>query len=342
MESIADGIVVVDLAGNTVTYNQKFLQMWNLPEEMVEPKNTQERLAFIANQLKDSEGFQKRVAELTNQPEAEGYDIIEFKDGRVFERYSRPQWLGGKVIGRVWNFRDITEQKRAEESLRQQEASLAAAQRIAHVGNWETYIPTNHLSWSDEIYRIFGLAPQEFDATVDAFFSRVHPDDLDYVLKAVDDVMARRKAYNVDHRIIRSNGEICFVHQEAEVTFDETGNPLRMLGIVQDITERRQLEQQIQGLLERRSRQVQLAAQVAQEVATATELDSLFQHIVTWVNEQFGFYHTQLLRYYPDPERLTLVAGYGETGEQMLAKGQHVGLNEGLIGLATIGGISIL
>lgn len=339
-ESIADGVVVVDLAGQTVAFNQRFVQMWNIPEEII--KNTRERIDFIAKQLKTSDKFQQRQQELTQQPDADGYDILELNDGRIFERHAKPQWLGDKIVGRVWNFRDITEQKRVEESLRQNEASMATAQRIVHMGNWETYIPTGYLYWSDEIYRIFGLEPKEFSATVEAFFATVHPDDLAYVLKAVDDAMAGRRGYNVDHRIIRPDGEIRFVHQEAEVTFDEAGQPLRMLGIVQDVTDRRQLEEQIQGLLERRSRQVQLSTQVAQEVALATNLDDLYRRVVTGINEQFGFYHTQLLRYYPDTEKLILKADYGAAGQQMVAEGQQVGLNEGLSGLATLSGTAIL
>src|SRR6185503_3175775 len=98
LESIADGIAVVDLAGNTGTFNQKYIEMWNLPDALVASKNTTERLAFLVDQMKDPAGFLKRVEELSNQPETEGYDIIELKDGRVFERHSKPQWLGEKVI----------------------------------------------------------------------------------------------------------------------------------------------------------------------------------------------------------------------------------------------------
>ncbi len=342
LASIPDGIVVVNIAGYTVAFNQKFLQMWNLPEKLVEPEKTQERLVFLANQLKDAEGYLKKTAELYAQPEAEAYDVLELKDGRVIERYTQPQRLGDQVIGRVWSFRDITQQQRVGHALRRNEANFAAAQRIAHVGNWETDILTNHLTWSDEIYRIFGLKPQEFDATVDAFFARVHPDDLDYVLKAVDEAVAGRGTYNVDHRIVRSNGEIRFVHQEAEVTFDEAGKPLRMLGIVQDVTDRKHLELKIHQSLEQRGRQVQVSAQVAQDIVSATDLSDLYQRVVTRIQEQFGYYHTQILRYDPANEAMTLAIGYGKIGLQMLAEGYQLPLGSGVIGQAAALGVSVL
>jgi PAS domain S-box-containing protein len=210
------------------------------------------------------------------------------------------------------------------------------------VGNWETHIPTNYLYWSDEIYRIFGMAPQEFDATVDAFYARVHPDDLDYVLKSVDEAIAGRRSYNVDHRIVRLNGEVRFVHQEAEVTYDEKGNPLRFLGVVQDVTERKQLELKIQESLERRGRQVQLSTEIAQEIAAATNLNDLYQRVVMQVKTQFDYYYTQLLRYDPARDVIELVVGYGEVGAQMLAQGHSLPLGVGLTGTAAATGKSIL
>jgi len=126
----------------------------------------------------------------------------------------------------------------SEQKLRESEARLALAQRISHSGSWVWDIRENKEIWSDEIYRIFGLAPQEFLATYEAFLDSVHPEDRELVRKAVDDALNNKASYSIDHRIIHPEGTIRHVHEEGEVTFDEEGRPVRMMGTVQDVTER--------------------------------------------------------------------------------------------------------
>lgn len=133
--------------------------------------------------------------------------------------------------------------KESEQKLRESEARLAEAQRIAHSGSWVWDIVENKEIWSDEIYRIFGLAPQEFSATYEAFLDSVHPEDRELVSKSVDAALKNKESYSIDHRIICPDKTIRHVHEEGEVTFDEKGNAIRMMGTVQDITERVMMEQ---------------------------------------------------------------------------------------------------
>ena len=114
LESTADGILVVDQTGRIVTFNDKFVQMWQIPDGIIESRDDAKALAFVLDQLRDPDEFLKKVQELYKAPDAESFDILHFKDQRVFERYSQPQQIEGKSVGRVWSFRDITARTRSE------------------------------------------------------------------------------------------------------------------------------------------------------------------------------------------------------------------------------------
>jgi PAS domain S-box-containing protein len=201
---------------------------------------------------------------------------IRRKDGQIrwIEHACQPvKSPSGEFWGLRVSNRDITPRKQTEEALRRSEQSLTEAQRIAHLGNWDWNIVTNELSWSDEVYRIFGLKPREFGATYDAFLASVHPDDRDAVKKAVDESLADpHTPYSIEHRVVRSDGSERIVHERGEVTFDETGKPVRMIGTVHDITELKRAEiesyrtrRELQRM-ERVSRMGELTASLAHEL----------------------------------------------------------------------------
>ena len=160
--------------------------------------------------------------------------------------------------------RDLTERKKSEEALLRSERNLSEAQRIVHIGNWVWDIRNDTLHWSDEIYRIFGLSPQQFNATYEVFLTFVHPEDREFVKKAVKEALYGRP-YNIDHRIILHGGTVRFVHEQGEVTFGESGEPLQLHGTVQDITEKKEKEIQIL-MSERLASLGQLASGIAHEI----------------------------------------------------------------------------
>ncbi len=114
IEAISDGVLVVDREGRIVLFNQKFAQMWRLPADLLATREDQRAVTFVLDQLKSPDVFLRKIDELYHRPEAESFDMLEFKDGRVFERFSQPQRIGNQVVGRVWSFRDVTGRFHAE------------------------------------------------------------------------------------------------------------------------------------------------------------------------------------------------------------------------------------
>jgi signal transduction histidine kinase/PAS domain-containing protein len=112
LEATADGLLVVDREGKVAIHNSRFSTLWSIPDEVAKSAEDQALLEAVTSQLDDPIGFLQRVNDLYDAPEAQSFDIVRFKDGRVFERYSIPQKVGSDIVGRVWSFRDVTDRER--------------------------------------------------------------------------------------------------------------------------------------------------------------------------------------------------------------------------------------
>jgi diguanylate cyclase (GGDEF)-like protein/PAS domain S-box-containing protein len=139
--------------------------------------------------------------------------------------------------------RDLTQQKLADQALRNREEGLRLAQQVGNVGSWERDLTQDTLSWSEQTYRITGQDPRSFVLTRASWLELVHPDDRPRLLATSEDAVAGRRPYTIDHRIQLPDGSLRYVHERAEVVRDASGRPVRLLGTMHDITERKQAEE---------------------------------------------------------------------------------------------------
>lgn len=198
--------------------------------------------------LPDSQGLQTfdRVAERFPQvPVIVLTGLIDEKLAlAAVTRGAQDYLFKGELDARVF-FRVIVhaiERKRVGEELTKSQAMLTEAQKIARLGSWEWEILPNKVTWSDELYDIFGIGPGSFEGNYDAFLNRVPPVDWDRVNQAVRHCLETGEPISYDFRIIREDGAIRHLHAEARAVRDEDGRVIRMLGTGQDITERKELE----------------------------------------------------------------------------------------------------
>ena len=143
---------------------------------------------------------------------------------------------------------EIRERRLIEDELRDSRSRLAEAQQIAHVGSWEWDVETNRVSWTEELYRMYGLAPGQFQGTFEGFLSCVHPEDRVMVTDAVQAAIASRSPFEFEHRVIRPSGDVAVMQGRGRIITDADGRVIRLIGSGQDVTENRNVEQRLRQL----------------------------------------------------------------------------------------------
>ena len=242
IESSANGLLVVGLHGKVTLYNNRFAEMWRIPAELMVQGENAALLKAVFDQLIEPASFNQRVEEISQHPESESFDTIKFKDGRVFERVTRPQRLGDKIIGRVWSYRDVTEQKRTHEALERERELL----RLMEANT------------SDRIY--FKDLESRF-IRVNETMAKLHgcENPADIIGKTDFDVFGKEhagEAFVDEQRIIQtgipmigyeekelwSNGKITWVSSSKACLRDSEGHIIGTFGISRDITKQKEIE----------------------------------------------------------------------------------------------------
>jgi PAS domain S-box-containing protein len=198
-----------------------------------------------------------------------------------------------RIIAALGITRDVTERKVIEDRLRQSEASLREAQRLAHLGSWDRDPRTQEVHWSLETYRILGYEPGTDIPSFDKFRSAIHHQDRALVFRALEDALQRKRPYDVEFRIIRPDGSVRIVHSRAELVADETGAPVKLYGTIQDLTERRRAEE----LLPR------IAAHVSEKTG-----EEYFRSLTEFIIGELGTDYAFVAERIPDAGKMQTVA----------------------------------
>ena len=247
LETMNEGFVIFDPDERLVLCNRAYRNLFPSIAEDAVPGTTIEALVrraaaagLVADALENETAWIEKRLRRFRSPAPRLTDVL-LADGRWIRNQERRTADGGTV----GLYTDITEPTLAQAALRENRQRLAHAQRIARLGNWEWDIATGKLWWSDEQYRIFGLDPEGFEPKYESFLETVHPDDR----KGMEDVVARTLAdpssTTMVYRIVRPDGIERICQGQAEAVFDESGQPVRVVGTVQDITERKQTEREL-------------------------------------------------------------------------------------------------
>ncbi|MEP6709732.1 MAG: PAS domain S-box protein [Verrucomicrobiota bacterium] len=241
LESTTDAIVVTDPAGEVTDFNEKYAEMLGLSRETINSSNVQQLREMFSHQLKDPGQFLARAKEIYGSSRPESFDVLEFADGRVFERYSKPQSIDKQSVGRVWSFRDITERNRAE-IISQRLAAIIESSDDAIVSKDLNGIVT---TWNSGAKRLFGYSANEMIGTS---IMRLIPPDRQ---AEENEILTRiRNGQRVDHFEtvrVRKDGQLFDVSVTISPIKDLAGNVIGASKVARDISEHKRAQEKLQA-----------------------------------------------------------------------------------------------
>jgi len=285
MEQTSEGIAVSDLNGVVLFVNKTFARMHGYESHEVIGRHLS--IFHTPDQMSKVEHANRQLQQTGI---FEGEISHARRDGTPFQTTMHNSLLrddSGKPIGMIGMLLDTTQHKRAEAILHEQTQRLQQAEHIARMGFWDWNLQSNRVYFSDGVIRLYGLETGE-DMEVGELAKRVvHPDDLTFVKEDLDQAARGERHLNIDHRIVRPEGEIRWVHAQAELVRDEDGNPESLLGTAIDITDRRQIDERLLFLS-------QVTEQVADSIL-ATDLDYKIAYTNSAFGHLFGYNSSEVL-----------------------------------------------
>ncbi len=262
LKSMTDGLLVVDPAGRVLSFNQRFLEMWRIPPQAAASGRDADLLNAVLHQLEDPPGFLRRVEELYADPEASACEEVPLADGRVFDRWSEPQRLAGRSVGRLWSFRDVTESRRAAEALRESQSLLELFfsqsldgfffmmldQPIAWNETTDKEAALDYIFTHERITKVNAAVLTQFSAREDQMIGRT-PAEL--LAHDIPGARARWREFldaghlhqETDERTL--DGRPMIIEGDYICLYDREGRFIGHFGIQRDVTQRRQEENEI-------------------------------------------------------------------------------------------------
>jgi len=236
LEATADGVLCVDREGRIVSYNRKFVEMWGIPESVMISRDDSRALAYVLDQLRDPERFVKKVRDLYDEPEAQSYDWLEFKDGRMFERYSHPQQINGKTVGRVWSFHDVTRLRLMEDTVRRH------ARAFDHISDAVLTLDLNaHIvEWNPGAERMFGFTKEQMIGETP---DRLRAPGTERTARELIAEMRREGRWSGEIHFVRADGVAGVCDTVVVPLADDFGRTIAALAVCRDVTDRKRLEE---------------------------------------------------------------------------------------------------
>jgi PAS domain S-box-containing protein len=246
LQSTADGILAVGNQNEVLYTNERFAEMWRIPQAVLDSKDDNILLQCVLDQLVDPQKFVKKVHELY-MSEEKGFDTLLFKDGRVFERLTNPLLFGTELRGRVWSFRDVTTRQQAEETLKESQQSYQKLVEQIPGVIYRDALDANAstLFIGPQIKDLTGYSAEEWVTDPDLWVKILHTEDRSRALEEQKHHLDTGEPFISDYRLVARDGHIVWVHDEAVSILDSSGAPLYDQGVFIDITERKLAEEKI-------------------------------------------------------------------------------------------------
>ncbi|MCC7446175.1 MAG: PAS domain S-box protein [Anaerolineae bacterium] len=239
LESIQDGLLVVDCHGAVSHYNARFCAMWSIPEHMLQTTSDDALIAWVQLQVVDPEQFSGRIAQI-RQSSSLAEDTLRLRDGRRFDRASYPLIQEGEIKGRVWVFRDVTAQQRAEEALRTSEARYRALIE-SQIDLVSRYLPDTTLTFVNDAYcQFYGKTREELIGS--SYLTMVAPKFHEVTRKEAEDLAANPRTISGEYVNYRRDGTPCWIHWVVQSIVGEGGRVVEIQAIGRDVTRLKQVE----------------------------------------------------------------------------------------------------